>query len=607
MPLRILQPAQGTTTQAQPTQQSFRQLDQGQSVTPKPVSTQPQSQSTTSPLDIMSKLRSTFSSAKNKLSGSMPSSTGPKLEDTMKTKEGKEAARQLEYGQVFKTREEGEKAMAEAGVMQQAISAPKDQYDFFDPEAQQVNIEAEQALEKQKKGVDILEKIGKGEDVADEEFYSLFNPEAAEYVKELSRKGFENKEAKDNFMKQVVAFMASYGASTATNALLTKMFPTLGKGATFLSRLGGKMTTGGLQGLAGETAYTAVTEQRLPTAGEAATATAFGAVLEPIVGYKEVIKGPEQQVDEAISTIKKATGEITQASTEDQLKKATKGLKLLKGKNINTYNQLTKTADDSIGLLARESDDLLKRDTKKYLIDQLDTTVKVGDEVVNQNFVDDALEQLDELYRKNKELEKLAKIQQYKKKLAEQGLQLQELNNIARSYGSDMPNAFSKVTGEPLTSTSKIASERTRKGIKEVIKTKLPSDIKNKFNLLDDNMSSLFTVKDLSKKMESKTLKAMNKLKEQGLVEKLTKLVGTTIDKASLGAVKGFTSGILPNYLQTGSYSAIELEKKLASNLKILEEMDEILNVIGKTPSKKQLNELIKRITILMSTNEVEK
>lgn len=274
----------------------------------------------------------------------------------------------------------------------------------------------------------------------------------------------------------------------------------------------------------------------------------------------------------------KAIGEVLQGTTQD-IKKGTAGLSLVDTKGIKTQQQLYNAIDSKIPEFAKVVDNEFAQDTTKKLLNDLMITkpTKAGG-TVSVNYVDNALNQLAELYTKTGDAVKQADIEDLINIAKTDGLNKLEVNDIARTYGQEFgEKAFNKM-GDPLTSINAQMFQNTRKGVKEVARSGLTSDVAIK---ADEAMSKLYDTRALVKKNVEAVNKLMNRIEERGLVEKIGYNVSKYADILTGGSLRGFIGGILPRGAGYKTLNALDLEALLERNLKIINEATK-----AKTPSQ---------------------
>lgn len=283
------------------------------------------------------------------------------------------------------------------------------------------------------------------------------------------------------------------------------------------------------------------------------------------------------RIANATDEIDSVVGKIVQGKTDDVLK-AKKALSTINTEGIKTYSELGDRIDDGIEALAGKVDDLLEETGAKVgqlKSDKLVTATKVGNKSIKQKFVNDALDQLDELYVKIKDAPKKAAIMQLKTKLAKEGLSLKELNDLSRTYNKEFgKKAFSKL-GDPLTSVNAQAFENTRKGIKNVVRNLMPDDT---VKMLDERMSDLYNTNRLVGKMEEKVNALYQKASKRGVLERVSRGAADVVNAATFNTLSGFISRMLPSNVGLKVLNSIDLEKALSKNLKNLDKLLEVTN-----------------------------
>lgn len=281
------------------------------------------------------------------------------------------------------------------------------------------------------------------------------------------------------------------------------------------------------------------------------------------------------RINQAAQNLDETVGKIIQGKPAD-ISKAKLALSQLDTSDVKTYAELGERIDDQVELLSTKVDDFFGAQKGSLKRDELIITTRVGDEVVAQNFVDDAIEQLKELYVKTKEAPALAKVNQLERKLDTEGLSRLELNNLAREYGVEFKGkAFSRVSGEPLTSVNAQAFENTRKGIKSVVRGLTDSKIPE---TLDRQISALLKTKPLVRKMETKVTQLFQRVNKRGLMERIARGLAGAVDVATFRAPSGFISRLLPSNVGLKTLNSIDLEKQLQKNLKKLDELLKLNN-----------------------------
>lgn len=281
-----------------------------------------------------------------------------------------------------------------------------------------------------------------------------------------------------------------------------------------------------------------------------------------------------------------AAGQILQGETSD-VAKGVKGLANLDTKDVKTFKDLNAKINTKISALAQEVDADLASDPTKQLLEKLTVSAKTtGGKVVTTRPVENALNQLDELYTKIGDDVEAANIKELIQIAKTEGLSKQEVNDIARVYGKELgEKAFGK-TGDPLTSVNAQMYENTRKALKNIARSGLKGDAAKS---ADQAMSNLYSTQRLIKQNVEAVNKLKQKITERGLFEKWAYKLTKFADIVSLGTVRGVVGGILPRGVGYKVMNALDIEQNLQKNLRVIQ--DAI-----KSNSNKELEEILKKI-----------
>jgi hypothetical protein len=279
-----------------------------------------------------------------------------------------------------------------------------------------------------------------------------------------------------------------------------------------------------------------------------------------------------------------AVGEVLQGGTKD-IKAGVKGLSAIDTTGVKTYQELNTKLTQEIVNLAQKVDKDLATDTTKKLLKGLTVSGKTASgTVVKYNPVERALTQLQELYTKIGDSVAAKNIKETLSIAKKQGLTNLEINDIARVYGQEFGSkAFSKM-GDPLTSVNAQLYENTRKAVKQVARSGIKG---SEAKLADETMSNLYRVNDLVKKNVEAVNKLQQKIKERGLFEKISYGAIKGLDVISGGTIRGIIGGLLPRGVGYKVMNALDIEKALESNLKIIQQAinsgsdAEIIKILG--------------------------
>lgn len=257
-------------------------------------------------------------------------------------------------------------------------------------------------------------------------------------------------------------------------------------------------------------------------------------------------------------------GMIVQGNKAD-IPKAKQALSNIDIEGIKTFDDLAARANDQVETIANKLSEGLQSDTRLFKLKDLAAEAKVGDQVVKHNYVEDAINHLEELYSKTTDPVSLAKIRQLKARAKNSGLTIDEVNKLAIEHGKEFGSkAFSKATGEPLTSVNAQSFESVRKGIKATARDRFDNEL---YKAADDEISKLINLRSLAKDMAEAANKLQQKIKNRTLGQKIGGLIAKAMDLASGGMLKGATSYFLPRGEGLKVLNALDLEKALSKNL----------------------------------------
>ncbi len=338
----------------------------------------------------------------------------------------------------------------------------------------------------------------------------------------------------------------------------------IAQGTADLGAIAGTIT--GAQG----TVNTVGTTARLASTGYTATSNliknATTIVKDTAGKATKVVGSPEKSVVGAV-------GEVLQGKPDD-IAKGIKAFKEIDTTGVKTYSDLGKKIDESITTLSKRVDDELARDTTKTPLSELTTTLKTkSGNTVSTNYVDTALKQMKELYEKTGDVKAAADIDELIATATKEGLTKQDINNIARVYNTEFGSkAFSKATGDPLTSVNAQLYETVRKGLKGKAREGIGGA---EAKAADEAISSLYNTKDLVTKNIDAVNKLQQKIAERGLTEKAGYYLTKYADILTGGTIRGMVGGLLPRGAGYKTLNALDLEERLQKNLEIIKRASE--------------------------------
>jgi hypothetical protein len=287
----------------------------------------------------------------------------------------------------------------------------------------------------------------------------------------------------------------------------------------------------------------------------------------------------EQAVDTAV-------GRILQGKPGD-IEAGRKALSGIDTEGVKTYAELNTRLDESMSALGARQDAELEKFTQVYRADELTKQTEVGDTLVSQSPVNDALDGLQDAYLKSGDAVNAERIVQLRNTLDTQGLTLKQLNDLAREYGREFKRlAFDKL-GNAKQGFNAQNFESVRRDVKSVVRDRLPDDVSKEIDL---QMSSLFSTKTLVDKMEVKVNALEQRIKNRSLAQKAGGAIADVADLATFGVLRGFVQKLLPSNVGLKTANSADLERELVKNLK---EIDKLLDLKDEKKFMEGLDDLI--------------
>lgn len=244
-------------------------------------------------------------------------------------------------------------------------------------------------------------------------------------------------------------------------------------------------------------------------------------------------------------------------------------------KKAKTYSDLNKEFETVTKSQTAKVSELLKPYKETYKIDDFNMDVSG----LKFNPVKDAISSLDELSSKTVDT-KVAEVVQKYNELAKTGqLTRNDINELSKVLSNKLPSF--KQNGELFKRTNAVKVENTRKQLKDIALKDIPEA-----QMLDKSTSEILGVKAAIAKMDKKVATEIRKAQELGLIKKVA--VGAA-NVADLLSGRFITTAL--RYLQRGgSMSAMDIERELVKNLKILQQANA-------SKDKKKAMEFLKAIS----------
>lgn len=313
-------------------------------------------------------------------------------------------------------------------------------------------------------------------------------------------------------------------------------------------------------------------------------------------------KTPEQRIAKYDTEVQNAVGQIVQGKTKD-IVKAKRALSDIDAEGIKTYDDLSQRLNEKISSIAKAQDqEFAKTNPNPQPLDSYTTQIKVGNKVQQVNFVTDALNQLDELYKTTKDYEKSLQVEGLIEKAESEGLTIQEVNQIARTYGTEFgQKAFRR--GEPLTTVNAQTYENVRSGVKQAARDAMPNEVTK---TLDGKIGDLIETKRLVDNMVEKVNGLSQKIQERPLGQKIGGAAANVLDTVSGGTLRGFISKLVPRNVGFKTLNSLDLQEMLPANLAKVQHLSNLIDnitpmdaaggIIGGEVSLQKFNKELERI-----------
>lgn len=290
-------------------------------------------------------------------------------------------------------------------------------------------------------------------------------------------------------------------------------------------------------------------------------------LLNPIKIQAEALKWTKKAISKTKQSIfpEKSLDEIVLEATqwvEKNIPAVKETLSKLDTRWVETYKDLNRNISTKISDIAKKQDELLPKDE---VLNISDLTTTKGKRTTN--FVNNALDDLEQVWDNTSDLELLNKVDDLREK---DFVSVKDINDLARFYGSQFKNKSFDKLGNQKANISASRFENTRKGIKEISRDLLPDDT---VKLLDDELSKLFETQTLTEKMAENVTKLSRKIEQRGLFESLARWLGRWIDLVSLWTARWFLTSFLPSNVWNKVLNSLAIEWNLAKNLKKIEQL----------------------------------
>ncbi len=398
-----------------------------------------------------------------------------------------------------------------------------------------------------------------------------------------------------------IAPFATFGEASKVPTAVEAGKTLLTEPAKFLTKQGAKQAAEGAAFGYGVDVSQGLQNKEGAGAFKPGVGTAIGAVAPVALktAGKLFSKGAEKVTTTIADRAAKAAGEadhligtIVQGEAKD-IPHAQKAFQEIETKGIRTYGELKDALNAKVKTGSEKLREALGHEPYVKPLDELALKSKVGGVDISHNFVTDAIDQLESLYKKTANFDKAAEMDQLRRKAMTEGITVQEINDLAIKHGQDLTGF--NANGELASGLGKQAAENTRKGLKQTAREQFNSKVYDK---TDESLSHLIKTRDLVQEMEDKVQQLKQKTKDASLGERIGTLVGQILNFTTFG----ISRGVLQSGRDLGLFkgqtvlNAIDLEKRLADNLKRLTEI---------TDKPLSENQMINRLESFLKENRI--
>lgn len=311
-----------------------------------------------------------------------------------------------------------------------------------------------------------------------------------------------------------------------------------------------------------------VTNLLLAVLGEktGATDTALPKVGEIKTGTKEAVSAIKDAT--ATQSSSDLAGTIAQGKTAD-IPAVQRTLSSLDTTGVKNTADLSKKIVEQIKPLAEQVDSALNKDTTVHKLKDLSLPeTSASGATVKTNYVKEAINNLKELYTKTGDNVSAVNMRDLLKKANQKGLTYKEVNDLSRQYNSEFGSkAFSKVSGDPLTSVNAQKYENVRTGLKSTARQGMGGA---EAKALDAKLSDLYDTQKLIDAQVERVNSQKQKTQPQGIIQKAVKGAVKTADLLTGSPLKAIGKEI--GLGGGNSIDHLTLDKSIPKNLKLFRE-----------------------------------
>lgn len=238
---------------------------------------------------------------------------------------------------------------------------------------------------------------------------------------------------------------------------------------------------------------------------------------------------------------------------------------------VTTNSELKGRIDEQISNISTTLDEALETNPLRRPLSNLEQSITVNGQTVKKNYVSESIDQLEKEYQKTNNVQGLISMQQLRKRAETEGLNVKEINDLAKLHGKDL-NAY-LMSGKLSSGLTKQTAENTRNGLKSTSRTLFENKIAGE---TDKVLSDLIKVRSLIDKRVEAVNKLQASITNPTVLEKVGGLLEQALNIATIGTSRGIMTAAMRSMGKTSNkLDAVQLEKRLAKDLRIIQEASE--------------------------------
>ena len=341
-----------------------------------------------------------------------------------------------------------------------------------------------------------------------------------------------------------------------------------------------------LWGMWEQVIYSWIADKRLPTSSEIKFAWWFWAavpLLPLIPAWYRALKWATRNADDIVLQITQATDKREVKNLMDALSE----FDLSKADDV-TFESLATNANNKIAVLAKATDEIawkawaivddLAVVTTKEWDDLLLNIWEVPKWAIVRNYVKEGIELLKGHYDEIWDNQMVLELQALASKKV---LTWKDINRLAKIIPSDQALNPFKTTGMPKTWVLAQRVENLRKWLKTTLRQLDPQNTEI-LTQLDSRMSKLIGLRNQMQQNMVWLQKLKNKIVPRTVWEKVGRVLSNVLNTLTMWTRQGFVTGSLRGNVGNKILNYIDVEKQMAKNLKLLNKMDDFIELWAK-------------------------